>query len=81
MDVGAEVVKTPELSCEAETVEEFLGIKGVESINQEVTAVFDRQLGLWVLAFPMSKTPGTLCFMRTSKCVEERSDFECSVKN
>lgn len=42
MDVGAEAVKNPELSCEAEAVEGFLAMNGVENINQEVTAVFDR---------------------------------------
>lgn len=42
LDVGAEAVKNPELSCEAEAVEGFLAMNGVENINQEVTAVFDR---------------------------------------
>lgn len=76
LGVGAEAVKKPELSCEG-----FLAVNGVEKISQVVTALFDRRLGLWVLAFPVSKIPGTLCFMRTPKCVEGNSDLECSVKS
>ncbi|KAF4798653.1 hypothetical protein TURU_061208 [Turdus rufiventris] len=55
LGVGAEAVKKPELSCEAEAVEGFLAMNGVEKISQVVTALFDRQLGLWVLAFPVTR--------------------------
>lgn len=81
LDVGAEAVKNSELSCEAEAVKGFLAMNGVEKISQVVTALFDRQLGLWALAFPVSKIPGTLCFMRTPKCVEGNGHLECNVKS